>query len=150
MKYLLKAIKQGKFPLFFLSLLILSSSCTEDADLRSLELNELKVLNSLVCPGKDIKIYLNAASPFSIDSFQSLLNPEIKLFENNELVVSSYEFTDGSYLIPWSVRNEYVYRCELTFPDKSVLSCEDTIPDNPPDIYAYYDYPVYSDEFGVH
>ncbi len=122
MKNLLKTIKQGKFPLFFLSLLILLSLCTEDADIKLLDLTEHKVLNSLVCPGKDIKIYLNAVSPISVDSFQSLPNPQIKLFENNELVVSSYEFSEDFYFLSWSVRNEYVYRCELTFPDKSVLS----------------------------
>ena len=151
MMVLFKKLERGNLPLFSLMILfILSSSCTEDVDIDIFESKKQKVLNSLVCPGKDIRIFLNQTEALSNDSNRLSSIHEIKLYENDKLVETSSVFTEDHYSIPYSVKNGYAYRCEVRFTDNTMLFCEDTIPEASPDLIAYYEYPVYRDEFGVH
>lgn len=117
----------GKYLLYLLPFLL--QSCIETVDLNLQKTDSVNVLNCIITPARDtVTTWLTKSNSItSNNSFQSIDNATITLYEDGILVDSLTYNANGKYTLAYTVKHSKNYRLEATINDTTIWA-KTTVP----------------------
>jgi len=137
------------FRFLLLIYIICHISCAKEIPFIQDEISDKFVLNCLFSPENGLTIYLDRTNPIlSVPSINSF-NTETRLYENG-ICIDSIISEDSTIATNINVQPNKKYKIEIAFKDEKItLSAEDSVPGKVLISDAFYEYPVYEDEYGT-
>ena len=122
-----------KYTISFAFFLFALSSCVEEVDYPLPNTKEEVVLNGFLSPDSTIQVQLSKIIPLtgSSDTFPTVENATISLFENGELLGKLEHIGQGRYHLAHTPTPGNEYSVEATVPDYGTLTASDVVPPAP-------------------